>query len=270
MKSSKQKTLLWILVQATLLSVTKAGNATVAWKDVPSYFLNGWMEFWFLHTLLMIFTLDLLARALGATNTARLMLGILLLAGASFVSAWSYPWRNLTDYYIYFALGGIMAGFQLQFTRSQIWALFCGGPSFLLFFHYHGCEFGQPLFFVSALSGIIACLSFCMLLPGSAWLAPLRLMGRYSLQGFCLHVIFAAGIRAILLHFSYTNFVGHCIIGIIVGLTFPVIAGIIDEKYLGFLFRLPKGLSKSESPKSASSPVQQVGTQTSSMLSSRQ
>jgi len=108
--------------------------------------------------------------------------------------------------------------------------------------------YNQPLRSVSAVLGIAGVFALAVFL--TSWKAPTLLpralvfCGKYSLQLFILHIIFAAGMRVILLRFGVQIFYLHLVIGTIAGVAFPLIAATLDQRFFGWAFRPIAGAGK--------------------------
>jgi peptidoglycan/LPS O-acetylase OafA/YrhL len=67
----------------------------------------------------------------------------------------------------------------------------------------------------------------------------LRKLGRFSLQIYCLHLFFAAGVRIVMVRLGYTEYYGHVLLGFLSAMVGSVLVAAIDEKWFGWWFRFP-------------------------------
>lgn len=232
---------LWTILQTALMIVTKAGNRVVHWSDLPAFLLLGAMQFWFLRALVLAYGLDLVLRHWGVSSAVRLGVSLVLLVVFSFPGLAAYPGvALLATHYFYFVAGAFCLDCGVAISgRRSIQVAAVGSLALLLLLHFAGARcttIWRPL---TALAGIVACISVSALLPNNQWLLVLRLIGRYSLAIYCLHVIVAAGLRIVLLRMSVQNPDLQIALGFGAAVLVPLALAHYGSKYLGWLFRLP-------------------------------
>ncbi len=243
--------LIWSIIQTMIMITVKAGNTEVLWSDLPAILLNGSMQFWFLHSLMIIMGLDLLFRKIKLGSEIRLGLAILAISMAAL--GVKFPWElgNVASHFIYFELGVFIIGnadAKASVSLKKLWLMFLGGSLLLVTFHFEEANYYTDLRPLAALAGIAASIGLSVIIS----VKPNRIAsmfaycGRYSLQIYVLHVIFAAGTRVVLIKVGIDQFWLHMVLGTLVGTVGPLIVGLVDERYLKALFRFPSFLRKSK------------------------
>jgi fucose 4-O-acetylase-like acetyltransferase len=99
----------------------------------------------------------------------------------------------------------------------------------------------SPLDILAAVTGVVATLSFCFLLPkvNGGMLALLALLGQASLAIYVMHTIFAAGLRILLYRTDIFYCDLHVVLETLVGLLAPAVLFVVANKmkiapYVGF------------------------------------
>ena len=234
--------ILWSLLQTALMIVTKAGNTVPTWGDMPAILLNGYMQFWFLHCLIMILLSDLLLRYFRIPVTIRLC-GALGVASAA-VCGLQLPrvLEEFATHILYFEVGVFLAVVSST-TRLPVnrMGLAFAGALMLLTFHFNGAGYQTPLRPLGAFAGILFCLSTASLLACSRNVLStlLGMCGRYSLQIYVSHLIFSAGLRVLLSRSGVDLFWVHVLAGSLVGIVLPVMLVHLGGNPIQILFRFP-------------------------------
>jgi fucose 4-O-acetylase-like acetyltransferase len=233
---------LWSIIQATLTIVTQAGNTRPEWSDLPGILLNGWMQFWFLHCLVLITIWDILSRYFEVTILARLCasfaLAVLMIIGIAL------PWQlgAVANHLVYYEVGVFLASkmaFNVMMDRKH--SFFLGSTALLAAFYCADASYGNRFQILGALAGIVMIGASSMIIATRQGRISksLGFLGEYSLQIYVLHVIFAAGTRVFLLKMGIDSFSIQLWSGNLVGIGGSLAVAIIDKRYLGSLFRLP-------------------------------
>lgn len=230
---------LWSVLQTSLMVITKAGNKVPVWSDFPSILLDGWMQFWFLHSLILIVSLDILFRSLKIIPRIRICIAALI--SAMVILKFEFPWKFqlMASHVIYFETGIIAALAAQPFKRmvNLKSVVIVSGIAVVSLF-IAGAGHGSSIRMVGAFAGITFCISSSMVLGKSYfWQKTLGYLGQFSLQIYVLHIIFSAGGRVLLAKFGVESFWIHLVAGAILGVVAPLIASIIDAKFGRLLFR---------------------------------
>lgn len=236
--------LLWTTVQTSLMIVTGAGNRVPAWSDLPAVLLGGWMQFWFLHTLILIFALDLLFRGVRTESRSRLLLAVstAIAAGLGFGFG-AEPLLKLAEHWVYFEVGVFLSSAEgpLPAGGTDRMAIF-GGVTGLVVLHVLGAGYGEPLRPLSAICGIGLVLGLAGFLSSAGprtVCRGLQQCGRYSLQIYILHVLVSATVRVGLGRAGVDDFSVHFLVGASLGVLLPLVLARVDEVLGGVLFRFP-------------------------------
>ncbi len=233
---------LWSIIQCVLMIVTQTGGAVPVWTDLPRILTDGWMQFWFLHCLILIVLIDVLFRRLAVGADLRLVIAVVVTSTC--MLGLRYPWRiNLVaSHILYFEAGVFLARSARSMPRvSTLWTFLAVGLIALLTFNFCGAGYGTNLQQLAAFSGVTAC--FCLsclagLRPNSV-VEFCRLCGFYSLQIYVLHTIISAGCRVGLMRAGISHFWLHLAVGSLAGILAPLALAAIDEQRLHIAFRLP-------------------------------
>lgn len=231
---------LWSLIQAGLIIISGAGNTEANWTDIPSILINGWMQYWFLHCLILIILTDLAFRTLKLKASFRFAI-VLSIACASMIGL-KFPWQlqALSEHILYFEVGVIFAKFW-KFEKRPINPYFLAycGTILLIAFYVNGAKYEQPLRALSAFSGILLCISAATIISKSNNFIStfLATCGRLSLQIYVAHIIIAAALRVILFKIGIETFEIHLIVGFTLSLIGSILIAQIDKRTLNVLFR---------------------------------
>ncbi len=235
--------IVWTVAQTALMILSKAGNRVPSWADLPGFLIFGSMQFWFLRALVAAYCFQLVLRAVRIGEFAGLAI-----SGAALVLFSLHPNAappsiiHPASHLFYFVAGAFCFRHRLRLSGRAALRLVAGlGLLSLLALHFLGARCDTPFRPVTAMVGIVASLSLCALLPDSWWLSILKLLGRHSLPIYCLHVIFAAGVRAILFKAGVRNFDVQVFLGSIAGTVFPLGISICSLGRFEWLFRFPSG-----------------------------
>jgi len=226
----------WLTIQGVVLITTKSGHAEATWSDFPAMILTGWMEFWFLHTLVIVSLIQFGLRAAHIPGELRLVVAAVLWA----INPWpeTLYLNNPARYYIIFELGSYVSTLRWPDTgKISRLSLAAIGAIGLIFFCLQGLGYYSRPELIAALFGIGACLGISSLLPAQGAWTWLRMVGRYSLQIYCAQVICAAAMRSILIHAGIHSFPVHATLGILAGVLIPLAIAVVDERSIGCLFR---------------------------------
>lgn len=234
--------LLWSTFQFLIKFVTASGNKSFELQDAIQILTSGIMQFWFLHALILISLLDIVLTKFKVNSQVRVLLALVaVFFGIPYLSIEvlnSGVWSS----WIYFEVGILFGRGILSGVSNRLPVISLAGIITLVFLHLHGAGYPYPLRPVAAICGILACFALSKLLVANMlnFSAVLSYFGERSLQVYVGHVIFAAGIRELLLKFDVDSFLYHLILGCLLGVIVPIGLTAIDQKMGGWLFRWPR------------------------------
>jgi fucose 4-O-acetylase-like acetyltransferase len=236
----------WLLVQAMVLMVVPGANSEPpTFPELPAMWLGGWMQFWYLNVLILLFLLDIIARWSGLSALTRLgiVLGMTVLATLRWTIG---PWLQGVLFYSLFFELGVTAGRRPEvlelLRRNGAWLAVFGAVALVLLVR-GGFGFRTPLGFIGSCFGIVCYLGLACVLaksrPAGLLARGLGKIGMASLQIYCLHIIFGAGVRVVLLRLGVVHVPLHYLLGVSLATGFSLLAAHVDRRYLHFAFRLP-------------------------------
>lgn len=234
--------LLWSFLQAALMIITNAGNNGAAWRDLPGILLNGWMQFWFLHGLILLMLTDWVFRAMRTSPEIRLAFAVLLMSMTIYGFPWPWVLGRLSANIIYFEAGVFLATMNLAIARLRTLLLLAGmGGLLLVTLQTHGAGYQTPLRPFAALAGIAACcaVSRMISLRGNPVSKLLQTAGKYSLQIYVLHSILSASVRVVLTKFGIGNVPLHFLLGTAAAFAGTAVVVKLDNRFLRMCFRFP-------------------------------
>ncbi len=225
--------------------VSGVGNSTVELEGLLWIVLTGWMQFWFLHSLILVFLLDIFYRAVHVRIEYRLFIAILILFCRAFhLISFPHAIDKAMSNILYFEVGVSMA--TILVNSSSKWpklvylssSLLC----FIAFVNF-GAGYGNTLRPIGAFSGIFLCIGLSKYICFRAHSKIrnfLQILGKQSLQIFILHVIFASGCRILLNYYGVDKFYLHLSLGVFSAFVGAFFISHLDEHFLGKrLFRFP-------------------------------
>jgi fucose 4-O-acetylase-like acetyltransferase len=166
------------------------------------------------------------------------------------------PLYQLMNFFIYMALGAALAPVLLKRLNKQKTLLLLCGLIVATAIIVAAIAFGDaklirrdaavriaslqlPVGIGFALISVAGALCAAELMERAKGFAFIRNMGRYSLYIFVMHVIFAAGVRTILLKAGVNSFAVHMIVGLAVGIGVPIgVAMLVKRLRMTWLFTL--------------------------------
>lgn len=251
----------WTLIQATLIIVSGAGNNHATWSELPLLLIDGWMQFWFLHCLILIVAIDIILRSLRVSQSIRIC-GALVITSATMIN-FEFPWKlqAVAEHIIYFEIGVALSIAQktIKLPINAYHLAFCGAI-LLEAFYMSGARYEEPLRPLGALSGVALCFSLAIIISKSSNLLSrfLNKCGHYSLQIYLVHIIIAASVRVLLFKLGIESFGLHLILGFTISLLGSILIGYADERTLNTLFRFPfiKTSPPPELPTVAHEPIE--------------
>lgn len=264
-----------VLVTLALAKVS-GGKSEFSLSQLPYYLaIDPVAQFWFLYVLFLSLMLYLLLAKLRTPTWAILGvgLGLMLLklnvdlsrvgfeaSGHKISLARWGPFYQVMNFFIYMALGAVLAPVLLKKLNKQQTLLLLGGLIAAVAIIVVSIAVGDPklvrrdaavelirgfrvpLGIVFALISVAGALCAAELMERARSFAFVRSMGRFSLYIFVMHVIFAAGVRTILLKAGVNSFAIHMIVGLVVGIGVPILVAVVVKRLkLTWLFTLRPG-----------------------------
>jgi fucose 4-O-acetylase-like acetyltransferase len=226
---------LWQTLQ--ILLMLASGSTTH--KPTPEMLLwfpfQPYMQFWFIYTLLLVFSLYAVLKLAGLPSFAifAISVGMLFLPRMG----WT-PYNDLCRSMIYFGFGLVLRERMalLDDVRSRLLLLAaatCACATMALV--RSGVDVDSPFRPVAAILGIAGSVFFSVVVARQAWWKGVCVLGRYTLQIYVAHVVFAAATRITLLKvFHVESLLLHICLGVLAGVGGPLL--------LVALQRMPAGL----------------------------
>ena len=235
--------LVWQTIQILIMIATGSSNNKPNWTNIAFAPLGGYMQFWFIYTLILIFALYVILSAWGFSDKRILLIGLGLCV------LWPLTPRKfcsliyLQQSFVYFCLGLCSTNSiqKLTCSRKSSKILLC---SFLFLtivvllvdMNMVGESIWRPL---TAVFGILFVICISLFLSAGHHFNFLTLLGRYSLQIYCAHVIIAAGVRLVLLKGLHLHSeMAHILLGVLLALSLPVLIAKVDERGRLHMFKL--------------------------------
>ncbi len=183
-------------------------------------------QFWFLFALAVSYCV-----ALGCALLK--IHPVFSLLGAAILFWFRLDYAGVVYGLLYFSMGMVAARMlgrvaldhpMFRLDAAVVSAALCAAT--IAYCYIHHVPYSRDV--IGALAGIFAIVFLSRLIRRE----PLRTLGEYSFYIFVMHVIFASGLRVVLEHaFHLRNVAIHLILGVIVGLVFPVAIGIAARRY---------------------------------------
>ncbi len=232
--------LLWMLIQGLVSGISKAGNMVVTWEFAPQMIIGGWLQFWFLQTLIILFALDILYRWLGVTPRVRICVAAAVSACVAMGVLPVWWWlQNFVASLIYFEVGVLLALVPFDFwKRLNKVSVFIVSSIALVTLLQLGAGYRTPLRMLGAFAGIASCVSLAVLLqPWRLVAKPLAAMGRCSLEIYVIHVMVSASFRVAFLKLGITNFAFNVVVGSVAAVLIPMGVVYLEARLKIPLFR---------------------------------
>ena len=208
-------------------------------EELKGIINNPMPPYWFLYALLSIFILiPILEKVLNHNKKNIFTLLCILKIIAIFWNSKIYFISSFMKYAIYFYLGAFIKeetkNKNIQYIFAMIIYIVC---SMILFKYENSIEIHIIKFIkiIFALGGIMISVN---LLRNIKLSKILDIFKKYTFQIYLTHTIFCAGIRILLLKLNVNNYFIHLILGMGVGMFFPVAISLISNKikYTNFFF----------------------------------
>ena len=243
--------ILWSVIQLGIkLALSGYTNSSTSYSALFSIFWVPVEQFWFLYSLFLITSVHILFFSLTDRLQIPKKYSLWTILGTAFLLYIAralvpgvFQLQTVCAYMVYFSLGLYFANINQSANRPLLALPFC----FLLlcytvlYQHYWPSD-SVFLRFTLAVTGIG---SVCTLSPffakHSKFLLPV--LGKYSMEIFCTHIIAASGIRIVLLHlFHINNPIIHLVCGVSCGLILPVLCIhlVRNQAFAAYLFSFPR------------------------------
>ncbi|MDB6144401.1 MAG: hypothetical protein JWP80_3445 [Pseudomonas sp.] len=244
--------ILWSLLQGSVeVALTHYTTHGLSFSEVLSFFWSPRAQFWFLHTLFCIFVLCALIYSLMSKAYSFVLFIALALL---FVMSNTLQMGLLMDYIagnaVFFVLGIEFEGMRDFFKRRYRALALIFGAVFLAaqtIFHF----VLKQTYDVGGVGVLLlAVVSILFIVALSMWLSTLRsrwmlFIGTSSMAIYLMHILAGSGVRILLINVAGIRTAStHLIVGTVLGVTAPLLALILIERYkLNFLFAPPRPLS---------------------------
>jgi len=222
--------IVWSILQGSIeVLLGRFTNGHVSFEDVFSLIWAPRAQFWFLYSLFQVF---LIASAVYIKNGRWYFLGVAVVASLCYLYQYEFfgiAWLKMAiPFFCFFSVGVLYQSvlhlakenkvkiflFLCPLAISGQWYTHAGLP-------INNSEEALILFIVSLASIILVC-TFCQIIEVLD-IPLLALLGQLSMPIYLAHVIAAAAVRILMQKFvGVTDFSIHLILGMVVGLTIPV------------------------------------------------
>jgi fucose 4-O-acetylase-like acetyltransferase len=231
----------WQTIQ--ILLMLAAGNTT----NKPSaelllmFPILPYMQFWFIYTLILVFALYSVLKLARLPSLAifAMSVGMLFLPQIDWI-----PFNDLCRSMIFFTFGLVLRDYMRVLHDVSSWLLFLAAAacaSVTMTMVYNGTNLYTPFRPVAATTGVAASVFFATAMVRWPWWRGLCVIGRYSLEIYVSHLVFAASMRIILMRvFHVESLPLHISLGFMAGVCGPLLLVTIQQMPAGFhipLFR---------------------------------
>lgn len=230
---------LWSLIQFAIKYFLSSGNNALNLGDLSVILTNGFMQFWFLHALIIISLFDISLTFFRVSSQFRLVAALAaVLFGVPYFTTEVFTYGVWTSW-IYFEIGLFLR--SISFVGRHSHAMAWGGLVALLFFQLGGLGYGTPSRPFAAISGMMFCFGLSQIIASKALLLNriCEYLGKNTLALYVAHIIAAAGVREIMLKYGLSSFPLHVTLGVIAGIGIPLCLVQLDQKLGGGLFTWP-------------------------------
>ncbi|MBZ9625463.1 acyltransferase [Clostridium sp. FP2] len=247
------------LVQSTInIILSSKTNGTVSIINLLRIPIVPLFQFWFLYTLLIIFLIIPLLEILLKNKYIILAILIILKFASPYLVTNIFLVDSFCDYAFYFYIGKILylknkalVTNNLALALFSLIYIFLNILSYTKFVYIHNRFISSILEIALSLTGSLFAIFVTSLLStiNNFIRNIFNIIGKYSFHIYLLHVIPMAGIRIILSKiFKIDNFALHTALGLILGVSIPIIAGYIAYKIniLNFFFYPTKYIYKTK------------------------
>ena len=234
--------IIWSLLQFFIqLMFSNSINGSVNYYDIFHLFYLPKGQMWFVYVLLFfLLTLGFVFKQIKSKNKRLIILSVLIVV-ASLLREFGFSSNFVLDKiavnFLFIVLGILYSLVNIKVSKKYfiITFLIFGG---VLYFNIINNTLNYDNQFLSAIFGVLSVILLCRF-SSTKFLAK---FGDVSLEIYLSHIIFASGIR-IVLHkiFLIENIFVHVLVGLFVGLVFPLLLlKLINKIQFGFfLFKNP-------------------------------
>lgn len=259
-KSLAYPYLLWSLLQASV-ELFFSGHSHRGWS-LEQFLLIPvlpWAQFWFLYAILMMYLGFYVLKTMQSYGIPVMMLVAVLLFFKPIPSEY-LGLAGFSTGFLFFMAGVCLKPYLLDLEKMKGTALYSSALFFIFIiaayvvFSYCIAPIRLPggvhpfYFILLAVPGIAACLLLSIYLAQRSWLPVLKVLGKYSLQIYLMHMLVGVATRIILQKvFHVTNPLLHITLGVLVALAVPVLLAMFAAKFhVPYLFAWDSGRNNVE------------------------
>ncbi|MDO6386053.1 acyltransferase family protein [Uliginosibacterium sp. 31-12] len=218
----------WSLLQGGIeVLLSRHKNFPVSIEDVLLGLIFPRQQFWYLYALFFLTaaSIPLLVRRRSPYVLTLFFAGAACAAVYLDLPVFIPPLAYVAGYWVFILFGVLLCRYGVLEVLRSYWvglALMATGAQFLLLDYQSVALAGHSwLWLGMALLCACAVVAVCLKMPPGLQ-GPLCLLGAASLEIFLMHVIFAAGIRIVLMNvFGIRSAVLHLVLGVLAGLVLP-------------------------------------------------
>ena len=239
---------LWSLLGGTVQHFASQSNNPISWLDIAKMFYVPIDQYWYLYVIFCMYLLFWMAYRLSMGNLTILALTIMLYIGevsGANITRWDVL-HSLGAFLIYAGLGSVIAESALpaalsRTTRDSLLMIAIAGYGLIGAIAMMD-ELKQPILHpIAAIAGIFATMALAILLDRLKVFSAIAAWGRYSLEIFVAHTIFAAGFRIIVQKsLGYDSPWVHIVVGTAIGIYLPILLAVICAR-IGFPYLFTAG-----------------------------
>ncbi|MBO3115225.1 acyltransferase [Winogradskyella sp. DF17] len=241
--------MLWSVIQFIVqLSLDRYTNGNTNIADILDVFVLPKGQMWFLYVLLLIFSISAFLYHYVQPKWHNYLLASLIIVGIFLrvydIDFW-YVAQKFGYNFLFFQLGILYAlhGKQMLQKLTIKWSLALMVVSLFAFsavvlFNINNQRLNYDNQIIPAILGVLAVIFIVVLLT----LKSFSYLGKYSLEIYLAHILFASGTRIVLdKFFGVSNLGIHLVFGLSVGLIAPLVLIEITKRFklLKFLFKNP-------------------------------
>ena len=242
--------LLWSLLQASVelffAGHSHRGGSLEQMLLIP---ILPWAQFWFLYAILMMYFCFFVLKSLKSYGAPVMILVAVLL----FFKPIHSEYLGLAGFstgFLFFVVGVWLKPYSQNLGGMKRTVLYFQALFFIFIvsayalFSYYIAPTRLPggshpfYFILLAVPGIAACLFLSIYLAQRSWFPFLKVLGKYSLQIYLVHMLAGVATRIVLQSvFHVTNPLLHILIGVSVALAVPVLLSLLAAKFhIPYLF----------------------------------
>jgi fucose 4-O-acetylase-like acetyltransferase len=218
--------LLWSLLQGSIqYSLAGTTNHGASLKELMAIPWRPMSQFWFLYAIFLCHVFAWITRGdsvrIGIFALVAYPVGIYTTGSIGILS-------NALMFFPFYALGGFLQPYLknmvVRMSNSEGVAATVIGLGVTIFVAAKLGGYFAPTALCSAFLGILLLLQLSYLLPENSFGRAIEMLGKASMPIYLMHILGTAGVRIAMLKLHITSLPIHLVVGVAVGLVFPLLA----------------------------------------------